>query len=146
MGFKSVFESMNNIDVQIAKSILDNEGIDSHIPTDKVSSVLPHLTLATGGVHLMVSEADYEDACKALTDFKEQLKNNTIEVVTEEEAGEEDSDDEAVLCPTCYSKNIEIVIESARGPILFLFSLFGIPVPVKKEMYHCKDCHRKWKK
>ena len=71
---------LNEIDAQIAKSVLDDEGIESFIIKDDEGSMNPSLQF-TLGVRLYVLENDAEKAAKIL----EQLKDTNEDLIIPED-------------------------------------------------------------
>jgi DNA-directed RNA polymerase subunit RPC12/RpoP len=71
---------LNEIDAQIAKSVLDDEGIESFIIKDDEGSMNPSLQF-TLGVRLYVLENDAEKAGKIL----EQLKDTNEDLIIPED-------------------------------------------------------------
>jgi hypothetical protein len=48
------------------KSVLEGSGIEAIIPHESVSSILPHLVAASGGVRILVRAVDAERAAEIL--------------------------------------------------------------------------------
>lgn len=55
------------LQVSVAKSVLDSAGIPSVIQADSAGGARPDLTLITGGYHLLVRAEDAADADVLLT-------------------------------------------------------------------------------
>ena len=137
MEFKCVFRSNDNYKVQVAKSILESKGIESIIFNDHISTILPHFSIATGGIPLMVKESDYEEAMEIIKDFKSDIK--------EQEEKDSESKEDDLECPYCDSKNIEIISEPRGCLVGFLFMIFGVPINARRKIHYCKECEAKWK-
>ena len=58
---------------QMAKSILEAHGIRSFVADEALASVDPPVVFATGGVRLMIDEADVENAQKVLREQAESM-------------------------------------------------------------------------
>ncbi|PIV18884.1 MAG: hypothetical protein COS41_02850 [Elusimicrobia bacterium CG03_land_8_20_14_0_80_50_18] len=69
MKLVAVFSSMSVMDVQLAKTVLESEGIQSYIPDYHISSIAPHYIPALSGIKLNVREQDYHEAKKILDDY-----------------------------------------------------------------------------
>jgi len=57
----------NLSEAEVAKSLLDAEGIDVVIKDQPLASLLPPIALANGGLTLLVAEDDAEEARGVLT-------------------------------------------------------------------------------
>jgi iron-sulfur cluster repair protein YtfE (RIC family) len=68
---------LNEIDAQIAKGILEDEGIDSFIIKDDEGSMNPSLQF-TQGVRLYVMENDAEKANKILEQIKDMGEDSIL--------------------------------------------------------------------
>jgi hypothetical protein len=138
MAFKCVFHSINNYEVQLAKSILDAEGIYTLIPNDQITSIAPYFAVATGMVQLLVSEEDAEKAEEILKSFKEDINA--------EEAKENVSVTylRGIKCSECGSHKVKLSTKPRLIMILLGYLLSGLPISAKKKIYVCDECHNKW--
>jgi DNA-directed RNA polymerase subunit M/transcription elongation factor TFIIS len=138
MVFKCIFHSINNYEVQLAKSILDAEGIYTLIPNDQITSIAPYFAVATGMVQLLVSEEDAEKAEDLLKSFKEDIK------------AEQAKDTASIMylkqieCPQCGSHKVKLSTKPRLVMILLGYLLSGLPISAKKKIYVCDECHHKW--
>ncbi|MFO7525298.1 MAG: DUF2007 domain-containing protein [Ignavibacteriaceae bacterium] len=64
-----VFKTFNNpINANIAKGLLESNGIESIIMDENTIYANPIYTTALGGVKLLIKESDYQDAIKLFSD------------------------------------------------------------------------------
>jgi hypothetical protein len=145
MKLKCIFSSMDIVNVQIAKSILESDGIESFIPNEQINNILPYASLAFSAIELMVKEEDFEDAEISLADFKNNILENKTSIVEDEQLLTENKE-EFIVCPKCHSDKIEIKVKSFNILIIIIFLIFQIPVAAKKAVHVCKECGYKWKK
>ena len=138
MAFKCVFHSINNYEVQLAKSILDAEGIDTLIPNDQITSIAPHYAVATGMVQLLVNEDDVERAEDLLRVFKDDIKEEKENVRNDLKYLK------GKRCPKCGSTKVKLNTKPRRVMIILGYILSGLPISVKKKVYICDECNNKW--
>jgi len=119
--------------LDVAKSILDNEGIPCQLMNEHISNVAPHLALVNGGVDLLVAEEDLEEAERVLKEYRESAGPIL------------DNPDSIMPCPKCQSNEVDEVLQPEPFSILALFLFFGIPVKVRKKRKHCKKCGFIWR-
>ena len=55
-------------EAQVARAMLSEHGIEARVDADDAAGLHPELSLATGGIHLTVAEADAEEARELLDD------------------------------------------------------------------------------
>jgi hypothetical protein len=108
----------NVIEAEIAKSLLDSEGIESFVRDAHTVSINMLYSNALGGIRLDVKATDAERAI--------ELLNQTFAV-------------EAPVCEKCGSKNVSRV-SASRRIAFFSFFAFGIPLPFSRKRLVCKDC------
>jgi Putative prokaryotic signal transducing protein len=58
----------NEMEASMAQQVLENAGINATLQKDDAGGIVPSLQL-TGGVSLIVNQADEERAAEVLTDF-----------------------------------------------------------------------------
>ena len=69
---QKIFSSSAISEVNIVKSLLENEGIEAYIFNEHINNVMPHIGFATGGIQLFINESDIRDASKIIDGY---LKN-----------------------------------------------------------------------
>ena len=157
---KEVFNSPNSVDVNIVKSLLEDNEIVSEIRDDGIVSANQLFANAVGGVKLFVEDSDFE---KAQTLVQEYLKAPASNYMDDEnfDFGEAEVDDQGEVCPSCGSMNIK----NDRSFYVFLYILIGfIACIVIKNIFiwlgilvgyfffsrikfvsRCFSCKHKWK-
>jgi hypothetical protein len=71
-----------NTELGILKTALSNEGIKFVVQNEFVSTIDPLLGAAGGGVNVMVTSDDAEEALKILTDVRAQMKEISVRYPT----------------------------------------------------------------
>jgi len=109
---------------------LEAVGIDAVVLDDLSAQVMPHLSLAIGGVRVLVPEDQFDEACQWLAQESKTLR-------------EEETD---LVCPRCGSRQVVFLHEhrSRVWSFLILF-LFMLPVPFIRHRYKCDACAYLWK-
>lgn len=92
-----VHSFLNPIDANMAKHVLDLEGIDSVLHDEQINS-LGFYNLATGGVKLLVRDKDYHTAKRLIQDALANIQSH------ESEEGEWDAEEEAYLAEEAHIK------------------------------------------
>lgn len=116
-------------EAHIAKANLESAGIDSFIADEHTVNTQWLYSNAIGGVRLMVSEDDIEEATEILTsDFSKSLE-------THYEAIGEQQD----TCPHCGSSDLSAYTQGKR-PAFLVFILLGFPLFFYKQGYACNQC------
>jgi hypothetical protein len=118
----------------IARSKLDAEGFDCFLADDNIVRLDWFWSNLVGGVRLRVREDDVEPAL-------EVLGQEIPARFTAEEVGE---DYEQPACPKCGSRDVGFET-MYRGIALAALWLWGIPLPIPKNKWHCEDCGHNWK-
>ncbi|MBA3066634.1 DUF2007 domain-containing protein [bacterium] len=136
MKLVTVFSSVFVVDVQLAKCVLDGEGIQSSITDYYIASIAPHYIPALSGIKLNVKEQDYQEAKKILDDYMGKIQkpaNKKAENTVNK-----------MKCPKCGSEN---VIKTGASKIWGLVIMaFGFMDGVLREPYlKCRDCGYKVK-
>ena len=101
-------------------SLLDQHGIPAWLPNWSHLSVEPHLSIALGGVPVLVSSEDEEDARALLDDV---------------------SDEPYEICPNCGGGAVERPPPILRSLTTFLIALY---VPSSTPKRRCRDCNHRW--
>nr|WP_242537977.1 DUF2007 domain-containing protein [Vibrio parahaemolyticus] len=115
-------------EAHIAKASLDSAGIESHIADEHTVNTQWLYSNAMGGVRLMVSDSDVEEAKQILSsDFSESLENGV---------GVDEAKD---VCPNCGSTELYAFTKGKR-PAFLVFILLGFPLFFYKHGYKCKQC------
>jgi len=107
----------------IAQSRLESEGIKALVVDENLVTNDPLLSIAVGGVKVVVSEHDVEAAREILED--------KVEV-------EESS------CPSCGSSRVQKLHAGRRSAFLTLLFL-GFPIGRTKHKFCCEDCQHTWR-
>jgi len=68
MGMVKVKNYGNRIDAEVDKALLASRGINCLITSDDVGGMRPDLMMSSGGVWVLVDEADAKQASKLLTE------------------------------------------------------------------------------
>jgi hypothetical protein len=109
----------------IARTALENAGIDAVVADDHLISMDWLLATALGGVKLLVRAQDLADAREFLTESKE--------------ASETDTNYERDACRRCGSLNTEY-IRIGGGLTLLSYLLTGAPLFPLLRRVRCQDC------
>lgn len=116
----------NLIEAQIARTALESEGIECFLRDEFSSTIAAHVNFARGGVRLDVPAADLKRAAEIL------------------EAAQSEPD--AVLCPVCGTRGVEVA-EGGRRLVDVFATLFTIvPARVLKRKFCCQNCGREWRR
>ncbi|HMR20454.1 MAG TPA: DUF2007 domain-containing protein [Sphingobacterium sp.] len=120
----------NAIDAHLLKTKLESEGIPVYIFDENINTLNPLYNMATGGIKLKISEADVDQAVEIIQDIENAKYLN--------------DDEEAILCPSCGSDDLDNNFRSMKGPkgflsaiVSFLFMTFPVYFKV---VYKCKSC------
>ncbi|MFD2543098.1 DUF2007 domain-containing protein [Lacinutrix gracilariae] len=127
--FKTIAKFQYSTEAQIIKGRLESEGIPVFLSDNLTIDTDPLVSHAIGGVKLKVY---VEDALRA------QHILSTIEKYSVDDAGN------AIICPNCNSKHIEMftTITDFKSFISFLAGfLFGTLPFYAKNKYKCQDCN-----
>lgn len=116
------------MEARIVFSKLQANGIECFLTNENASSLLWHLSVAHGGVNLMMARSEFDEA------------NSILE---EEPTTIEELDSEGQRCPKCDSNNVRFGSQSRQRinwlQLIVLF-LFAVPAPVISKAYHCFNC------
>ncbi len=117
------------VDVQLAKGVLDSEGIQSFIADYHIASIAPHYIPALSGIKLNVKEQDYQEAKKILDDYTGKIQ---------ESSNKKAENTVRMKCPECGSENL---IKTGASKIQVLIIFFGFMDGVPRKSYlKCRDC------
>lgn len=136
MKFVSISTALDMVPISVARSILEAEGIPCQVPNEHISTVLPHYSLATGGVDLQVPEDMVSQASEILMIYR----NAKVESEPRKE-----EEKEILLCPKCMSNKIKEVLKPEPFSMLTFFLFLGLPVKIQKKRHQCVDCGFIWK-
>ncbi len=127
---------MSVMDVQLAKAVLESEGIQSSIADYHIASIAPHYIPALSGIKLNVKEQDYHDAKKILDDYMGKIQKPANKK-TEHTVNK-------MKCPKCGSENLIKTGASKMWALIVISFLFMDGVP-RKPYLKCRDCGYKVK-
>lgn len=113
----------------IAKANLESAGIDSFIADEHTVNTQWLYSNAIGGVRLMVSEQDLDEATEILSsDFSQCLESHSQAVGEKQDT-----------CPHCGSSDLSAYTQGKRSAFL-VFILLGFPLFFYKQGYKCNQC------
>lgn len=118
------------LDAQIAKSNLESAEITAYIADEHTINMQWLYSDALGGVRLMVSESDVEEA-------KEILAQDFSAAVVEESG--DDIDSTFRVCSYCSSHNAELYTKGKKSAFM-IFILLGFPLFFYQHGIKCHDC------
>lgn len=124
MKFVPVQVYQNYVDAHIIRGRLEEAGIDCWLKDEHTVTTNPIWTNAVGGIKLMVSEEQQNEAVSLLQEFETVRKNSRA-------------------CVNCGSNNIEYVSTPRKASNWFsaLASFFfGDYAIAPDKVYHCFDC------
>ena len=125
----------NAIDANLLKLSLENEGIETYIFDENTVTIDPLISIAVGGIKVMVKESDVElarEVVKTLDNAKYVLEN-----------------DEIVACPKCSSEHVHkyTSMKSVNGLMVFIVSFILFVYPAYKQyIFKCDECGNKFDK
>lgn len=116
------------IEANIILSKLQANGINCFLTNEHATTLLWHLSVAHGGVNIMLDKSDFDKANLILQDKP---------IVIDE------LDSEEHRCPNCNSNNTKFGSQSKQRinwiQIIFSFLLVG-PAPIINKVFHCFNC------
>ena len=119
----------DGMEANIVLSKLQSNGIECFLTNENTTNLLWHLSIAHGGINLMMDEEDFNKADLILSE-------TPIEI--------EEMDKEGPRCPKCNSNNIEFGTQS-KSRINWIQIIFGLllagPAPLITKAYHCFNCN-----
>ncbi len=80
MDFVEIRQYNNYIPANIAKGLLEDNGIPAYLQDETVSTVLPHLNIANGGIKMFVPKDKAEQAEILLKSAEDQLSDEDFEM------------------------------------------------------------------
>lgn len=80
MDFIEIRRYNNYVAANIAKGLLEDNGIECFLQDEAVSTIMPHLSIATGGIKLSVPSDQQEPAEKLLAAAEEQMTDEDFEM------------------------------------------------------------------
>ena len=117
------------IEANIVANKLKANDIECFLTNEHSATLLWHLSVAHGGLNLMMDAADFPNADKILI----ATDHSNIEELA---SGE-------IRCPNCNANNVNFGSMSKKKinwwQIFGLFT-FGGPAPILKKAYHCFKC------
>jgi len=118
---------LNPIEAQIAKGKLESEGIPAFLDTVNYSTTNWPITLALGGIQLLVPPSE-----------EQRAKHILLEVNSAVAA------ENGLCCPACNSSRTQQM--KATWKLSLLSSHFlGIPLPFTSKRRRCRECGHRWK-
>ncbi|WP_406685459.1 DUF2007 domain-containing protein [Seonamhaeicola sp. MEBiC1930] len=115
-------------EAQIIKGRLEADGIQVFLYDNITIDTDPLVSNAIGGVKLKVLSYQFEEAKNIL----DSINNYSI-----------DDDGNAINCPNCNSKHVELfsTVKDAKSLFWFIFGLLFSSLPFyTKHKYKCEDC------
>ena len=119
------------IQANIAKGLLESEGIDVVLRDEHLVTANWMLSNALGGVRLMVPISSADDANRLL----QQASRGELAL---------DDEESALLCPECGSGRITAGSRSWRVAFAALM-LLNLPLPYTRASMSCLACGHRWK-
>lgn len=116
-------------EAHIAKASLEAAGIKSYIADEHTVNAQWLYSNALGGVRLLVSENDAEEACQLLNSDFSQSVENEADIIS----------DVTTTCPFCGSNDLSPYTKGKR-PAFLVFLLLGFPLFFLKHGYKCNHC------
>lgn len=80
MEFITIRQYNNYIAANIAKGLLEDNDIECFLKDENVSTIMPYLNIANGGIKLSVPENKMEDAEKLLEEAEAKLSDEDFEM------------------------------------------------------------------
>ena len=129
------------MDAHIIKGRLEAEGIPAFLSDDQYITMDWSLSLALGGVKVMVPEA-YKDSAFQIVQFTEDDKyliSNLDSDALVENAAANFVPEVSIKCPRCNGQNISKVEWMRKLSLLVLFGVHA-PIAFSQRFYCCDDC------
>ena len=125
-----VFKTFNNpINANIAKGLLESNGIETFLQDENTIYINPIYTTALGGIKLLIKESDYEDANKLFSDSEKEI----------------DISNKNLVCPNCSSNDVLIKNKHYWFMLIIMFLSFSFtPNAGNLKIYKCKICKHVW--
>lgn len=125
-----VFKTFNNpINANIAKGLLESNGIESVLKDENTIYTNPIYTTALGGIKLLINESDYDDAVSLFSDSEADNINSN----------------ENSICPICNSDDITIKNKHNWFMLLMMFLSFSFtPNAGNFKVSKCNNCKHIW--
>ena len=120
-------------EAMVARAVLESAGIEAWIADENLVRMDWFYSNMVGGMRLQVAEKDEAAAQEIL----EQQAPQTIEY------GENETYQQP-RCPKCGSSEIVLGDGMESGRSLVALAVAGVPVPPRKEVWHCEACGVKW--
>lgn len=121
-------------EAQLAKAVLESEGIEAMIADENLIRLYWALSNAIGGVKVQVRPDDLERARTHLASCQPLPEIYLVE----------DEDLARTRCPECRSENVEFERWSRLG-FVGSWVLFGVPVPIPRRRWVCRQCGCAWR-
>ncbi|HRQ15426.1 MAG TPA: DUF2007 domain-containing protein [Promineifilum sp.] len=118
---------LHPMEAHIAKGLLESEGIPAYLDTINHATTNWPLTLALGGIRLLVPKSEAARATELLA--------STVPI-------EDDVVEES--CPSCVS-NRTVPVKWNWKLSLFSSNVLGVPLPFTRKWRRCLDCGLTWK-
>jgi hypothetical protein len=120
----------NAIEAEMLKVKFASEGIDSYLFDENVTTLIPHLNLAIGGIKLKIDARDFNK----VTQLIDEVYNSALT----------DDNGEHVHCPKCNSSDIYNFksFKNPKGIIALIMSFFTVTLPIyHKQIHKCNTCN-----
>jgi hypothetical protein len=124
MEFIPVWSYENYIPAHIAMGFLKEQGIECWLKDENTLTLDPMLSIALGGIRLMVPKREASKALGLLKQLETEHKSKTP-------------------CPRCNSINTELIgsLRKRSNWLMAVLSIFTATYPVYRELvHHCFDC------
>jgi hypothetical protein len=129
MSFLTIKTFESAIEAEMLKAKFASEGIDSYLFDENITTLMPHLNLAIGGIKLKIDERDFNKA----TQLIDKIYSSTLT----------DDNDMHIHCPKCDSSDIYNFksFKNPAGILALMMSFFTITLPIyHKQVHKCNVC------
>lgn len=131
----------------LMKGKLEQSGILCCIQDESVSNILPHYSMATGGMRLQVPSDDVERAEEVKKEIIDPQGrwSGTQEDCAPSAAGAQDVfvQPDPVVCPQCGSDDISSKRINIIMAVLSIITI--LPILFRRPQWICGKCGHKWK-
>jgi len=131
MGLVTVRSYRDPIAAELAKSLLESQGIRAFVFDQYFAGINWLYSLALGGVKVKVDASDLESAREVLRSSEDAGLEATAE------SGDADA------CPACGSREIEAAPIQRVSKFASLW--LGLPIPLGRHVDRCRSCGHTWK-
>ena len=128
------YDSLVDAELDFAK--LNDEELRVIINNRNTANILPHYSMAIGGIKIQIHKDDFEKGLEAIS--YEINKEEDVDELFENPSGQK-----TLVCPKCGSPNYFREKSLLAG--LFFLLLAVVPVSIPMNTYHCTKCDHRWK-